>query len=201
MYAVLERYTTVQSSLYLKLRTTAAIRIGGITPSVLNVAIRWRGVVSFTPLPLYRRRKEILPWSGGWMGSRSGLDAWSYGESQPDSFVFQSQPSHCTDWTTTSFLSVLPSFISIQIPCVKSSVFFNDAVRCLVYTASVTDKWVRIKGGMIPTGENRSTQRETWPTVTLSTLPQIPHGLACDRTGKCKYSLRNVRGKFAPVLN
>jgi hypothetical protein len=74
------------------------------------------------------------------MGSTSGLDAWSYGESQPDSFVFQSQPSHCLDCTTTPFLSVLPSFISIQIPCVKSSVFFNDAVRCLDYTASVTDK-------------------------------------------------------------
>jgi hypothetical protein len=43
--------------------------------TILNLGCRWRGVVSFTLLLLYSRRKAPgTHWIGGWVGPRTGLD-------------------------------------------------------------------------------------------------------------------------------
>jgi hypothetical protein len=44
-------------------------------PHFLDLITRWRRVVSFTPLPLYPRKKNpVACWIGGWVGARTGLD-------------------------------------------------------------------------------------------------------------------------------
>jgi hypothetical protein len=44
--------------------------------TILDLGIRWRLVVSFTPLLLYPRGKSPgTLWIGGWVGPRVGLDA------------------------------------------------------------------------------------------------------------------------------
>lgn len=46
----------------------------------------------------------------------------------------------------TPVLSVLPSFISIQIPSVKCSVSFTDSVSCWDYMASVSGEYAAMVG-------------------------------------------------------
>jgi hypothetical protein len=61
---------------------------GGIAPRILDLGTRWRWVVSFMLRPLYPG--EIVPgthWIGGWMVSRTGLDA----------VVKRKIPSFCRD--------------------------------------------------------------------------------------------------------
>jgi hypothetical protein len=49
---------------------------GGIAPRILELDTRWRWVVSFTPRPLYpRKRAPDTYWIGSWVGPRAGLDA------------------------------------------------------------------------------------------------------------------------------
>jgi hypothetical protein len=45
-------------------------RSGGVAPATVNLGARWRGVVSFTPRPLYSRRK---PTGTHWIGRLFGL--------------------------------------------------------------------------------------------------------------------------------
>jgi hypothetical protein len=48
----------------------------GIAPRILDLGIRWRRVVSFTPWPLYpRERAPSTHWIGGWVGPRAVPDA------------------------------------------------------------------------------------------------------------------------------
>jgi hypothetical protein len=42
--------------------------------TIVDLGIRWRWVVSFTPRSLYYRRKSPRYPLGGWMGPRAGLD-------------------------------------------------------------------------------------------------------------------------------
>jgi hypothetical protein len=43
--------------------------------TILDLGTRWKGVVSFMPLPLYPREKAAgTHWMGGWEGPRDGLD-------------------------------------------------------------------------------------------------------------------------------
>ena len=47
----------------------------GISPLILNLSMRQRWVVSFTPQPLYLQRKYPgIHWIVDWMGPRAGLD-------------------------------------------------------------------------------------------------------------------------------
>jgi hypothetical protein len=49
---------------------------GGKAPRILDLGSRWRGVVSFTPLPLYPQGKSFCyHWIGGWAGPRAVLEA------------------------------------------------------------------------------------------------------------------------------
>jgi hypothetical protein len=44
--------------------------------TILDLGIRWRLVVNFTPQPLYPgERAAGTHWIGGWVGPRAGLDA------------------------------------------------------------------------------------------------------------------------------
>jgi hypothetical protein len=46
-----------------------------IDPRILDLGTSWRWVVSFTPRPLYLRRKSPgTHWVGGWVGPGTGLD-------------------------------------------------------------------------------------------------------------------------------
>jgi hypothetical protein len=48
---------------------------GCIAPLFLNIGIRQRGSVSFTPRPLYTREKAAgTNWIGDWVVSIAGLD-------------------------------------------------------------------------------------------------------------------------------
>jgi hypothetical protein len=51
---------------------------GGIDPNFLDLGTSWRGVVSFTALPLYPpppgERTPGTQRIGGWVGLRAGLD-------------------------------------------------------------------------------------------------------------------------------
>jgi hypothetical protein len=42
---------------------------GGVVPRILYLIIRWRSVISFTPLPLYLRGKS--PWIGSLVSARA----------------------------------------------------------------------------------------------------------------------------------
>jgi hypothetical protein len=49
---------------------------GGIAPRILDLGTRKRRVVSFTPRPLYPRKKAPgTHWIGGWVGPGAVLDA------------------------------------------------------------------------------------------------------------------------------
>jgi len=49
---------------------------GGVVPLILDLCIRWRSVVNFTPRPLYFRGKDTgIQWRWGWANPRAGLDA------------------------------------------------------------------------------------------------------------------------------
>jgi len=45
-----------------------------IAPRILNIGIRWKWVVSFTPWPLYSRNRRRY-WTEDWVEPRAGLDA------------------------------------------------------------------------------------------------------------------------------
>jgi hypothetical protein len=61
---------------------------GGIALRILDLATRWRWMVSFTPRPLYpRERAPGTHWIRGWVGLRAGLNA----------MVCRKIPSPCPD--------------------------------------------------------------------------------------------------------
>jgi hypothetical protein len=65
----------------------------------------------------------------------------------------------------------------------KSNVFWKiPRLRPFILLARVTCRWrwIRVTGGILLTGENRSTQRK--PCLLPLWAPQIPHGLIWDRT-------------------
>jgi len=50
---------------------------GGIAPRILNISARWRWVISFTPRPLYHRKRapEPIGYDAGWIREpKMGLD-------------------------------------------------------------------------------------------------------------------------------
>jgi hypothetical protein len=68
----------MNSLLRLAYYTTPLIRMGKwmYDPRILDLGISWKQVVSFTPRPLYPRRRSHpgAHWIGGWMDPRTGLD-------------------------------------------------------------------------------------------------------------------------------
>jgi hypothetical protein len=43
--------------------------------TILDIGTRWRFVISFTPQPIYpRKRTSSTHWIAGWVGSTAGLD-------------------------------------------------------------------------------------------------------------------------------
>jgi hypothetical protein len=71
----------------------------------------------------------------------------------------------------------------LEIPqhwCAEVHTLFNDSANCCGNTASVTGERMWRNGGMILSGESRSTGRK--PVQESFCLPQIPLGLVWDYT-------------------
>jgi hypothetical protein len=89
---------------------------GCIAPRI-NIGTRWRWVVSFTPRPLYsRRRAPGTRWIGGWVGPRAVLDAVVYRKKNPSLPLPEIEPRssrpqlmHCKylNTSTTTWKSLL----------------------------------------------------------------------------------------------
>jgi hypothetical protein len=93
---------------------------GGIAPHILDLGIRWRWVVSFTPRPLYpKERAPGAHWIGGWVGPRAVLNAVvkrkipsPRRESNPTTPIVQSVAQRYTDWAITAvYLYILHKLI------------------------------------------------------------------------------------------
>jgi hypothetical protein len=80
----------------------------GITPCILDLATRWRRVVSFKPRSLYCWEKSpSTHWIGGWVGPRASPDA---GEEKKKSYNFPCQESNtsCPAHSLVTILTELP---------------------------------------------------------------------------------------------
>jgi hypothetical protein len=60
----------------------------GIALLILNLGARRGWVVSTTPWPLYPRKKPSTHCTGGWVGSRAGLDVCEKSRPHRDFFLF-----------------------------------------------------------------------------------------------------------------
>jgi hypothetical protein len=99
-----------------KLRTTPWIHMGELrySVSILDIGIRWKSMVRFTPRPLYPPRKESgTHWIGGWVGPRAGLwTLWSR-----EKFLLH------TPWIEPRTSKPSPVAIETELPMLSRNVF------------------------------------------------------------------------------
>jgi hypothetical protein len=79
---------------------------GGVAPSMLNLGIRDRSVINFTPSPLYPGQKPLLPiaYEGEWAPE----SVWSGRFEKALPAIGREFPYHIAPVTTSTELSKLP---------------------------------------------------------------------------------------------